>query len=307
MKRIEVSLQFTFRDLEVFLAVMMSGSATRAGQAVGMTQPNVSKIIKQMEHRIGVPLFMRVRGRLQATPEAEKLFIQARHLQEEINTFAKYATRIKNESTGILRICALPLFSMRLIPDTIALFAQEYPNVEIHIETSHDKRILEAVSRGHADLGLVHSTQADNSENTKTHIIGHSPMMCAVHRDNALASRGIIKPTDLVGQRIISYPEFLPFRKSIEQLFDLEGVEFEPNIIVNHANLAFELVARNIGIAVLDALTISIYNQDVRLIRLENGPQIEVGLLLQPTRPLSQLAQKFRIMLEASLQQCQIV
>lgn len=297
----EIALQFTFRDLEVFLAVMMSGSATRAGQTVGMTQPNVSKIIKLMEHRLGVPLFQRVRGRLRATPEAEKLFIQAQHLQEEISTFSKYAARIKSESTGILRLCALPLFSTRLIPDTIALFAQEFPNVEIRIEIAHEDRVLKAVSRGHADLGLVHSTQSNSRENIKVHIIGHSPMKCAVHCDNPLALMDIVKPADLVGQRIISYPEFLPFRKSIDQFFDQEGARFEPNTIVNHASLAFELVTRNVGIAILDTLALSVSNQKVRLIHLERSPRIAVGLLSQPAQPLSQLAQKFQTMLQAAL------
>lgn len=295
-------MQFTFRDLEVFLAVMMSGSATRAGQAVGMTQPNVSKIIKLMEHRLGVPLFQRVRGRLRATPEAEKLFVQAQHLQDEVTTFSNYAARIKSESTGILRVCALPLFSIRLIPDTIAQFAQKFPNVEIRVEITHEDRILKAITRGHADLGLVHSTRANNRENIKIHIIGHSPMKCAVHRDNVLASKEFVRPVDLTGERIISYPEFLPFRKSIEQLFDEGGVRFEPNTVVNHASLAFELVARNVGVAILDTLAIPISDEQVRLIRFENSPQIEVGLLFQPAQPLSKLAQEFRTMLEIALQ-----
>lgn len=294
-------MQFTFRDLEVFLAVMMSGSATRAGQTLGMTQPNVSKIIKLMELRIGVPLFQRVRGRLRATPEAEKLFAQAQHLQQEVLTFSKYAARIKSESTGILRICTLPLFSARLVPEAVSQFVKQFQGVEIRLEVGHEDRVIEAVSRGHADLGLIHFPQRETDELVKLDIIGQSPMGLAVHRDHRLADRKTIEPIDLIGERLISYPEFLPFRKAIDQALGDFTSEIQPEIIANFSSLALELVVRNVGVTFLDPLSLLHTYKDIRLIKFKNSPFIGVGLLSQPAQPSSILATKFRAILETEL------
>ena len=59
------------RQIEAFKAVVETGSVTAASKRLSLTQPAVSKLIAYLERSVGMKLFERARGRLQATPEAE--------------------------------------------------------------------------------------------------------------------------------------------------------------------------------------------------------------------------------------------
>lgn len=294
---------FTFRNLEVFVSVMMSGSATRAAHDLGMTQPNVSKTIKLMEQRLGVSLFERMQGRLRPTPEAEKLFKQAQLLRHEVTNFTRYAMRIGSEGVGLLRISTLPVFSNQVLPDAAASFMKSYPNVEIGLEISREDLILESVARGTADLGLIHFPQYEVGNSIKLETIGSRPMTCAVPLEHPLAKRKMIKPEDLIGETFISFPEFLAFRQAIDEALGKHVDSVSPQIIVNHSALAYELVARGVGIAMADQFSVSKFAEHIKLVPFRNAPRIAVGLVSQPARPLSMLAAEFRLHLIRAIEQ----
>ena len=71
------------RQLEIFRAIMRSGTLTAAAEALHVSQPAVSKILRHFESQLGYPLFDRVGGRLVATAEAQLLFADADHLFRE--------------------------------------------------------------------------------------------------------------------------------------------------------------------------------------------------------------------------------
>ena len=73
-------MSFNLRQIEVFRAVMITGSIRGAAQLLFVSQPAVSRLLSHTESRVGFPLFQRIRGRLHATPEAKKLF----HEVEEV-------------------------------------------------------------------------------------------------------------------------------------------------------------------------------------------------------------------------------
>jgi DNA-binding transcriptional LysR family regulator len=64
----------SLRQIEVFHAVMLTGSLSEAGRMLFVTQPAVSRILASAENRLRYPLFERVKGRLHPTPEARRLF-----------------------------------------------------------------------------------------------------------------------------------------------------------------------------------------------------------------------------------------
>lgn len=63
-----IGSKMNIRQVEAFRAIMQSGSASRAAEALGITQPAVTRLVAELEKTIGFPLFDRTRGRLDPTP-----------------------------------------------------------------------------------------------------------------------------------------------------------------------------------------------------------------------------------------------
>ena len=84
------------RQLEVFRAVMRSGTVTGAAKALNVSQPALSQIILHTEDELGFRLFERVKGRLVPTPEAEELFPEADRLFNDLDNLRSLALDLRH-------------------------------------------------------------------------------------------------------------------------------------------------------------------------------------------------------------------
>lgn len=116
----------THRHVEVFRALMIAGSVTRAAELLHTSQPTVSRELARMEHSIGFPLFERIRGRLRPTMQALALYDEVRQSYAGLERVASAAARLRAYSDGQLAVIALPAFS---IPCCQARFAASMPDI----------------------------------------------------------------------------------------------------------------------------------------------------------------------------------
>jgi DNA-binding transcriptional LysR family regulator len=96
-----------FRQLEIFRAVMVSGSASRAAERLGITQPAVSRALTDLELRVGFDLFDRVKGRLVPTPEGQLFFGDVTMSFVGLDSLRAAAARIRDFGSGTVRIASL--------------------------------------------------------------------------------------------------------------------------------------------------------------------------------------------------------
>ena len=94
------------RQLEVFRAIMRHGTLTAAAEAMNVSQPAVSKVLRHFESQIGYRLFERLGGRLVPTAEARLLIDDADRIFREIEALQILSDRIRDKQMGLLRIGA---------------------------------------------------------------------------------------------------------------------------------------------------------------------------------------------------------
>ena len=82
------------RHIEVFDAVYTSGSVTRAGKLLNVSQPSVSKVLAHAEQQLGFPLFERVKGRLVPTPEADRLHAHVKRVNRHLERLRDVASNL---------------------------------------------------------------------------------------------------------------------------------------------------------------------------------------------------------------------
>src|SRR5215208_5375680 len=117
------------RQVEAFRAVMIAGTVTTAAAALRISQPAVSRLIRDLETRIGVALFeRRSGGRLRPTTDANTLFRDVERYFVGLEQISQTAAGLRRRSFGSLRVASLPALYVRLLPRFIGRFLIERPN-----------------------------------------------------------------------------------------------------------------------------------------------------------------------------------
>jgi DNA-binding transcriptional LysR family regulator len=143
------------RHLRTFVAVAEAGGVARASARVNLSQPAASRQIHALEAELGVPLFDRVRQRVQLTSEGEDLLRSSRKLLADAEALTQRAGVLKKGESGILRVGASP----HVIENTLALFLprfrRRHPGVEVRLVEDGGARQPVRLERGDVQVSLL--------------------------------------------------------------------------------------------------------------------------------------------------------
>ena len=96
-------MKLNLRQIEVFRAIMLSGSISGASKLLFVSQPAVSRLIAYTEQRLGLMLFQRIKGRLYPTPEARRLFVEVTALYQNVQRVNEVADNLA-ENLSLIHI-----------------------------------------------------------------------------------------------------------------------------------------------------------------------------------------------------------
>src|ERR1035438_7752626 len=154
-------------QLRIFQAVAQSRSFARAASLVHLTQPGISKHIKQMEQYYGVPLFDRAGKKATLTAPGEILFEATLEIMAVIDAAERRMEDLKGLRGGKLRLGASFPIGVYLLPGVLATFRARYPAVELTLDISLSEAIEARVLANELDLGLVSHAPRDSRLLTK--------------------------------------------------------------------------------------------------------------------------------------------
>src|SRR5271165_831352 len=142
-------------QLRIFQAVAETLSFTRAAEVVHLTQPGISKHIKQMEEYYGLPLFDRLGKKVALTQAGEILAEAAQEIVASITAAEQRIDELKGLHGGRLCLGASFDLGIYVLPGVLAAFRKQYPAVEVTVDISLSARIMAKVLANKLDLGLV--------------------------------------------------------------------------------------------------------------------------------------------------------
>jgi DNA-binding transcriptional LysR family regulator len=262
------------RHIEVFSAIMRTGSAVGASRLLNVTQPSISKLLQHAELRLGFKLFDRSKGKLVPTPEALRL-------QEELESFDKQLLRIKRlvadlaiGSTSPLRIAATPAIAHHLLPPIIKQWCNAYPASECAMTVSHTKEMVYALLLNEVDMGLTMQPVAHPN------LISTPLSTCKYY---AIAPKGWwpkkllstpLPPEELSNQPMVSIDISSPLGAQIATWLENVAPPPRTRVSVQTFTLARALVEDGLGLSVVDS-----YTANARLF----GSEIQIRELDMPT------------------------
>ncbi|WP_395673800.1 LysR substrate-binding domain-containing protein [Inquilinus sp.] len=280
------------RQIETFAAVMKSGTASRAAEVLGVTQPAISRSIAELERTVGFALFARIRNRLVPTPEARLLYRDVEAAFRGIDTIRASAARIRDRGSGEIRVASLSALSLSLVPKAVRIFRDKHPDIRVTLHVLLSREVRDLIASGEFDVGLA----ADEIDTTgvQHQLFVSREALCALPVGHPLAARDVITPLDLHGEALVAYVPEDRGRQQLDQV--LEAAGSVPHIAVEtiYASTVHALVAEGVGIGFVNPYSVAGLDGSRIVLRpFEPAIRIRSLLILPADRPKSGLVRDF--------------
>jgi len=241
------------RQLDAFRKVMATGSVTLAAEALGISQPAVSRLLADLQVDIPVRLFDRRSGRIFPTREAtlflqyvDKAFVGMESLEQAL----KDIVRLKDSQ---IRVAAFPALSLRLLPELVKTLYRSYPEVRTSLQITDSQRVVDLVATHRADIGFATMPV----ENSGTEVVATVAMdcVCVLPTRHRLRRRAVIKPADLASEPLIALDPSYATSRTLQAILAEQGLTPHGQVECSSARLALDLVRSGMGLAIVDPLT----------------------------------------------------
>lgn len=284
--------RINLRQIEVFRAVMSTGTISGASRLLHVSQPAVSRLLAHTEQRIGFALFDRVKGRLMATPEARRLFGGVEDVYRSVQRVNELAHDLALRQGGALQVLASPSIGQRLIPRAIAAFRQLHPSIHITFQFMAYGALLDRVAAHQADLGLL--ILPVDHPNLQVRQLGEGRMVCLVPYRHPLSHKATLTLADLAPHALIGYDRDSPFGRLLADLHAAADLPLKPALTVGSPQNACALVEAGVGVALVDEFSAYSWPSGEFVVRpLAAAPVFPAHLVHARDDPLSRPAQAF--------------
>jgi len=166
-----VARSLNFHQIEAFRALMTTGTTTASAKMLNTTQPSISRLLSQIQSTSGLRLFELSHGRLNPTPEANKLYEAVQRHFLGIEKIEQTIALIRRSGTGFLRIGATPVLGMGLLPRIIPQFRRQYEGVDLSLHTIGSRQLKDGLLNGLYDVGLTTTSLYFSGDEFETQVL----------------------------------------------------------------------------------------------------------------------------------------
>jgi len=293
-------MRLTHRQLEVFRAVMVAGQVTRAAEALGSSQPTVSRELARLEQVLGMALFDRVRGRLRPTVRAIALLDEVERSYIGLDRIAATAVGLRGFAGGRLALACLPALAHALLPDAARRFVGGHPQASLSITPLESPLLEQWLTEQRFDLGLIEAGQAPAA--TRARPLLEVDEVAVLPDGHPLLARRVLRPQDFASQRFVSLAPTDPYRQAVDALFERQRVSRQLAVEAASAVAVCALVRQGLGLAIVNPLTaLELAGAGLNIRPLSMSIVFQVSVVTPELRPPSPLAEHFeRCLFEAA-------
>lgn len=290
--------------MEVFRSVIIGGSITNAAKLLNVSQPAVSRIVAHTESSLGIELFTRSKGRLVPTTEALLLLEQVDKVHSAAVQANRFVENMAREISGTLRIGVSACLSTIVTHSLIAPFMRTYPRIKVDFASMLLSDMPTALLSDGIDLAV--SVLPLTHANITSTPISTGRMALLVPKTHSLEGRETVHLSDISEFPMVSHSGSIAFGKMIDDAFKAAGLPYESCCVIHHSRDACDLVAANVGVAIVDPYTAaSIQRNDLVVVpireRIETRPSINHMTLREPRTEITYLMKMGRQVLAEAL------
>ena len=261
-------MPFSFRLLRVFVAVAHRQSFTRAAEQMGLTQPGVSKSIRELERQAGTRLVERIPTGVRLTEAGTVLLGHARAILAEERAAEDALHALRGLGQGSLRIGASPTIATYLLPPFVQLFSTQHPAIELHLQTAPSRAVAAALLERELDIGL---TEAPVPEDARLKVIPwrEDELVVVAAPSHPLAPQAPISISALSNELLVMREAGSGTRKTVLDMLAAHGVVPQRMLDADSVESIKRIVAAGLGLSIVSRAAIEDMLSLRRLVVLE--------------------------------------
>ena len=287
------SMNITFRQLRLFLAVAETGSVSAAARRLHVTQPTASMQLREATRAVGVPLYDVISRRIHLTEAGRELARTARAIAGEWDAFGQRMDAVKGLTRGRLSIAVVST-AKYFVPRLLGAFCASHPDVDLSLEVLNRDGIVRRLRDNLDDLYVMSAPPKDIKVSAVPFL--PNPLVIIAAVDHPLAGRRRLALADLAGHRFILRERGSGTRLAVDAHFRKHRFKPELRLELGSNEAIREAVAGNLGISVLSthALPARPVDHGVAVLPVRGFPIASTWYIVHPAaRKLSPLASVF--------------
>jgi LysR family hydrogen peroxide-inducible transcriptional activator len=246
----------TLRQLEYVVALAASGRFVEAAQRCSVTQPALSKQIREVETMLGVQLFERSRPRLIVTPAGEEIVRRARDLLAGMRELVAVSRTAAGRQHSALRLGVIPTIAPYGLPGVIAKLRARFPNLSVAIEESRTATLLDQLRDGVIDLGLL--ARPFDSHGLGGADLVREPFVLVAPGSHPLARRGAVSPAEIEGAGLILMREGHCLRDQVIDICGSAGAPPPTSVTAASIGTLVRMVESGLGPTLIPAAALAV-------------------------------------------------
>ena len=285
--------------LRLYCDVVRLRSFSRGAEHNFVSQSAASQAVQQLEGQLGVSLIDRTKRPFVVTPEGETFYTACRGILDAWDKARAEVTAVKQRVAGLVRVAAIYSVGLHDVSRPMQQFMSLYPEARVQLECLHPHKVVDAVLKGEADLGIMSYPPADRALTVVP--LREEPMALVCHPGHRLARRRLVLPADLNGEAFVAFDPELTIRKAIDRalrqhnvrvnvMMEFDNIETIKQAIIIAAGVSIlprHVVEKEAGVRTLAAVPVGL-------------PDLArpVGIIHRRQKPLTPTASRFVEMLK---------
>lgn len=241
--------------LRLFATVVQTGSFSKAADALFVSQPSISKGVRDFELQLGCRLLDRLPKGVKPTREglalmrhADVLFAAERSAEEELRA-------LRSLDSGSLRIGASTTIATYLIPDLLGAFHSAYPGIDLHLVSANTRDIADLMLRHEIEIALVEGPVNDDGLDSEAWLTDVMELIVGPSHPFASAAEPI-DPMDIAKEILVLREQGSGSREVVMQALAAHGIEPARTLEIGSTEAIKQLVAAGLGISIVSQASV---------------------------------------------------
>jgi LysR family transcriptional regulator for metE and metH len=235
------------RHLQMVSTVAALGGLTKAGRHLHLSQSALSHQLRDVEARLGTPLFMRVGKRMVPTAAGEQLARSAHEILEALASAERSIHVLAGGEHGRLRVRAAGYASYGWLPSVLSRFRSAHPTIEVQIPEPAASDALADLLAGAIDVAIGPGTPDDNRLHAEPLV--RDEVVLAVGPGHRLAAQPFAEPDDLCGEPVLV--DASEHDRGVYRAIVAAAGNVPANVLIADTAATLELVQAGLGIAIV--------------------------------------------------------
>ncbi|NYT23530.1 LysR family transcriptional regulator [Alcaligenaceae bacterium] len=262
-----MAMHFDFTDLQLVVNVAAAQSMTKGAEKSFLSLPAASGRVKNLEQRLGAPLFFRTNQGVTLTPAGDAFLCHARVVMRQLEHLRGDMQEFASGIKGLVKVCANTTAMNEFMPNLLARYLAAHPDVNVELRERLSHQVVKAVADGSADIGITAST--GRYSNLEFLPYRSDRLVLVTRHDHPLATHSLVDFESTLDHDYVGLSESSAIHAFLVQAADDLGRALRFRVEVSNFEAVCRMIAAGVGLGVIPRTAALRYVQDLPICMID--------------------------------------